>query len=57
MCTSMVPDSRMTDAPIPGPVSAVASLVRLLMPMTSCVALTALAKSTRAPGMLSPTTW
>ena len=57
MCTSMSPDSRMTVAPMPGPVNAAASRDRRLTPMTSCVAFTARAKSTSARGTSSPTTW
>ena len=57
MCTSMSPDSRMTVAPMPGPVNAAARRDRRLTPMTSCVASAALAKSTSARGTSSPTTW
>ena len=57
MCTSMSPDSRMTVAPMPGPVKAAARRERRLTPSTSCVASDALAKSTSAFGMSSPTTW
>ena len=38
MCTSMSPDSRITVAPIPGPVTAAARRPRRLTPITSCVA-------------------
>ncbi len=57
MCTSMSPDSRITVAPMPGPVSAAASRPRRLTPITSCVAFTDRAKSTSARGTSSPTTW
>ena len=46
----MSPDARMTVAPMPGPVSAAARRPRRLTPMTSWLALTERAKSTRAAG-------
>ncbi|CPU64480.1 Uncharacterised protein [Mycobacteroides abscessus] len=57
MWTSMLPASRVTVAPMPGPLRADASRPRRETPMTSCVALTPLANSTSAVGTSSPTTW
>jgi hypothetical protein len=57
MCTSSWPDSRITVAPMPGPVTSDPSRPRRLTPITSWEASAPLAKSTSALGTSDPTTW